>query len=213
MNQIFGSDSKLIYYLNKIGQTIALTALFLLCCIPIITIGTSVTSYYYAMIKSIRRERGYPTTEFLQSFRRNFFKGSVVTIGIASIGCLLYVNREYVAKSGDATSPAMVITYDILFILLLLCIMFIFPAMSRFDLKLTSLLRISFIMAIRHLPTTIVLTAGVLFCGILLLYVVPIIFLVVLPGAWCYVSTYLVEPILRTYMPVPKEGEDAWYYE
>jgi uncharacterized membrane protein YesL len=213
MNRIFGSESKLIFYLTKIGQIITLTALFLLCCIPIITLGTSITSYYYAMIKSKRRERGYPTTEFLQSFRRNFVKGSVVTIGIAVIVGLLYVNREYVAKSGSVTSPAMVITYDILFILLLLLVMFIFPAMSRFSLKLTSLLRLSLIMALRHLPSTIALTAGVLFCGILLLYVVPIPFIVVLPGVWCYASTYLVEPVLRKYMPEPKEGEDAWYYE
>ncbi len=210
---IFGSDSKTIYYLNKIGQTIALTALFLLCCFPIITIGTSITSYYYTMIKSIRRERGYPTTEFLQAFRRNFLKGSVVTIGIAAIGSLLYVNREYVASSGSVTSPAMIITYDILFILLLLLIIFIFPAMSRFNLKLLSLLRLSLIMALRHLPTTIVLTAGVLICGILLLYVVPIPFIVILPGVWCYLSTYLVEPVLKKYMPKPEKDEDAWYYE
>lgn len=213
MNQIFGSDSKFIYYLNKIGQTIALTALFLLCCIPIITIGSSITSYYYAMIKSIRRERGYPTTEFLHSFQRNFIKGSVVTIGIIATLALLYVNREFAAKTGDVTSPVMVITYDILFILILLLIIFIFPAMSRFNLKLTSLLRLSLIMALRHLPTTIVLTAGVCLCGILLLYVVPIPFIVVLPGAWCYLSTYLVEPVLKRYMPKPEEGEDAWYYE
>ena len=213
MNQIFGSDGKLMYYLNKIGQVITLTLVFVICCIPVITIGTSVTSFYYAMMKSIRRERGYPTTEFLQSFKRNFVKGSVVTIGIASIVGLLYLNREYVAKSGSATSPWMVVIYDILFVILLLLVMFIFPAMSRFQLKLSSLLRLSLIMALRHLPTTVVLAAGITLSGILQLYVVPIPFLVVLPGAWCYVSTYLVEPVLKQYMPEPKEGEDAWYYE
>lgn len=213
MNQIFGSDGKLMYYLNKIGQVITLTLVFVICCIPVITIGASVTSFYYAMMKSIRRERGYPTTEFLQSFKRNFVKGSVVTIGIASIVGLLYQNREYVAKSGSATSPWMVVIYDILFVILLLLVMFIFPAMSRFQLKLSSLLRLSLIMALRHLPTTVVLAAGITLSGILQLYVVPIPFLVVLPGAWCYVSTYLVEPVLKQYMPEPKEGEDAWYYE
>lgn len=213
MNQIFGSDGKLMYYLNKIGQVITLTLVFVICCIPVITIGASVTSFYYAMMKSIRRERGYPTTEFLQSFKRNFVKGSVVTIGIASIVGLLYLNREYVAKSGSATSPWMVVIYDILFVILLLLVMFIFPAMSRFQLKLSSLLRLSLIMALRHLPTTVVLAAGITLSGILQLYVVPIPFLVVLPGAWCYVSTYLVEPVLKQYMPEPKEGEDAWYYE
>lgn len=213
MNFSFGSDGKLFYYLNKIGQILILTTLFLVSCIPIITIGSSITSFYYAMIKSIRRERGYPTTEFLSCFRRNLLKGSIVTLGLGSAFGLLYVNREYVAKQGDVTSPGMVIVYDFLFIVLLLLVMFIFPVMSRFHLKLSALLRLSLVMALRHLPITICLTAGVLLSGILLYYVVPIPFIVVLPGAWCYASTYLVEPVLRKYMPKPKEDEEAWYYE
>ena len=213
MNFSFGSDGKFFYYLNKIGQILILTTLFLVSCIPIITIGSSITSFYYAMIKSIRRERGYPTTEFLSCFRRNLIKGSIVTLGLGIAFGLLYVNREYVAKQGDVTSPGMVIVYDFLFIVLLLLVMFIFPVMSRFHLKLLALLRLSLLMALRHLPITICLTAGVLLSGILLYYVVPIPFIVVLPGVWCYASTYLVEPVLRKYMPKPKEDEEAWYYE
>ena len=37
--------------------------------------------------------------------------------------------------------------------------------------------------------------------------------LLLLPGGWCYVSTFLVEPILKKYMPPKQEGDDSWYYE
>lgn len=210
---MFGSDGKLFYYLNKFGQLVSVTALFLLCCIPVITIGTSISSLYYAMMKSVRRERGYPTSEFLRAFRRNLKKGSIVSVGIALLGGVLYLNREFVARSGSLTSPWMVIVYDVLIIILLFLVMFIFPAMSRFDLQLAPLLRLSILMALRHLPMTIVLVAITILSGILLLYVVPIPFILVLPGVCCYASTFVIEPVLKKYMPKPQEGEDAWYYE
>lgn len=213
LSNIFNSDGKLVNCLNKIGQVIMLNVLFLICCIPIVTIGSSITAFYYAMIKAVRRERSYPAKEFFQSFKRTFVNGIIFTIGTIGIGAIIYFNREYVAKQATASSPTMVIIYDILFILLILLLTFLFPVMSRFSLKATSLLRLAFIMALRHLPFSIALTAGTILCGMLLLWVLPIPFILILPGAWCYVSTFLVEPVLKKYMPKPQEGEDAWYYE
>ncbi len=213
MNPIFGSDSKLMYYLNKVGQIIILNVYFIIGCLPIFTIGTSITAFYYAMIKAVRRERSYPTTEFWQSYLRNLVNGILFTVSILAAFVLGYLNREYVASQTTQAAPVLVVIYDILFVLLGLLISFLFPVMSRFSLKRTTLLRMAIEMSIRHLPYTIALIAGTVFSGMLLLWVLPIPFLLILPGAWCYISTFLVEPVLKKYMGKPQEGEDAWYYE
>ena len=51
-------DGKIVSLLNKAGEIILLNMVFLLCCLPVITIGPALASLYYATIKSIRRERG-----------------------------------------------------------------------------------------------------------------------------------------------------------
>lgn len=213
MNHILGSDGKLIYYLNKVGQMIILNVWFLIGCVPIITIGTSATAFYYSMIKTVRRERSYPTIEFWQSYKRNLVHGIVFTVGILASCLLVYFNREYVASKTTAIAPVLVIIYDVILVLLVLLISFLFPVMSRFSLKSTALLKMVFLMSIRHLPYTIGLTTGTALCGMLLLWVLPIPFILILPGVWCYISTFLVEPVLKKYMPKQQEGEDAWYYE
>lgn len=210
---MFSTDSPLMKTLSKIGNIIILNFLFLLGCIPIITIGTSISALYYAMMKSVRKERSYPMKEFLRAYKRNLVNGCLFTLGIAACSFLLYVNREYVALAQTTVSLIMIVIYDALFCLLVFITLFLFPVMSRFEMTRISLLRLSLIMTFKHLPYTICLFAGFIICVMLLLWVLPIPFLFILPGAWCYASTYLVERVFKHYMPKPKEGEDAWYYE
>lgn len=61
---VFSSDGKVVGLLNKSGEIILLNMAFLLCCLPVVTVGPALASLYYATMKSIRRERGYPVREF-----------------------------------------------------------------------------------------------------------------------------------------------------
>ena len=208
----FGSEGTVITYLNKIGSILLLNLLFIVCSIPIITIGSSLTSFYYAMVKTVRRERSYPAREFFHSMKRTFISGSIVTLLLCFWGYILYINREYSGGMGKGISITMVLAYDLIAIITLGIILYLFPVISRFQMKLLDLLKLSFVMAIRHLPYTILLAAGAAICGLLLWYL-PVPFILVIPGFYCYASTFVYERILKKYMPKPKEGEDAWYYE
>lgn len=212
MAEWLSSDGKIITTMTKIGHIVLLNILCIVCCLPIITIGSSITSFYYAMVKSVRKERSYPTKEFFRSFKRTLLSGGVITISLILIGALFYINREYVAKGENTNSLTIVIIYDSLILLLLGFLTYIFPVLSRFQLKLSSLLKMALLMEFRHLPYTILLIIGTVICGYLL-WVLPLPFWLILPGGWCYFSSFLLERILKVYMPKPQEGEDAWYYE
>ncbi|HCL01650.1 MAG TPA: hypothetical protein DHW61_04415 [Lachnoclostridium phytofermentans] len=212
MIEWLSSDGKIITTMTKIGHIIMLNVLCILCCIPIITIGSSITSFYYAMVKTVRKERSYPSKEFFRSFKRTLLPGGFITILLIMIGALFYMNREYVTKGGNTYSLTIIIIYDALILLLIGFITYVFPVLSRFQLKLSSIFKMTLLMEFRHLPYTTFLITGTIFCGFLLL-VLPLPFWLILPGGWCYLSTFLLERILKIYTPKPQEGEDAWYYE
>lgn len=212
MDHWFGSEGTIITFLNKVGAILLLNLLFLLCCIPVVTIGSSVTSLYYAMVKSVRRERGYPSREFFRSMKRTLLPGSIVTVALLLWCYVLYINREYIGGLGEGKSITLMIAYNVFAVLTLGVSLYLFPVLSRFQLRLPELLKLTAVMTIRHLPVTIVLIAGFLLCG-MLVWNLPMPFTLVLPGAWCYTSTFLIERILKKYMPKPNDGEDAWYYE
>ena len=49
-------NNRFIEALEKIADMFLLSVLWLICCIPIITIGTSTIALYYATVKVVRRE-------------------------------------------------------------------------------------------------------------------------------------------------------------
>lgn len=212
MVEWLSSDGKIIATMTKIGHIIMLNILCILCCLPIITIGSSITSFYYAMVKTVRKERSYPAKEFFRSFKRTLLPGVFITIILIMFGAFLYMNREYVAKGENTNTLTLIIVYDAFILLLLGFLTYVFPVLSRFQLKLRSIFKMTLYMEFRHLPNTILLIIGTIFCGFLL-WVLPLPFWLLLPGGWCYLSTFLLEHILKIYTPKPQEGEDAWYYE
>ena len=68
----FNWDNKVFQALGKMVDCIALSAMWLVCCLPIITFGASTSALYYAVHKSVRGNRGYMTKNFFHALT-NFF--------------------------------------------------------------------------------------------------------------------------------------------
>ena len=66
MSKFFSADNKLFILMSKIFDVMVLGLMWLVFCIPIITIGPASTAMYYTMVKVIRRERSYLFKEFLE---------------------------------------------------------------------------------------------------------------------------------------------------
>lgn len=60
MGHILDYDGKFINFLNKATDTLIATLLWLVCSIPIITIGASTTAYYSVMLKLVKDEESLP---------------------------------------------------------------------------------------------------------------------------------------------------------
>jgi len=58
---MFGPETKFFKVTNQIGNILLVSVLWLIGCIPVITIGTSTIAMYYAMVKAVRCEEGYVT--------------------------------------------------------------------------------------------------------------------------------------------------------
>lgn len=77
MGEIFGLDGGIMKFLSKVSDICIISILWLICCLPIVTIGASTTAAYYTMVKVVKREIGTLHKEFFRSFRMNF-KDSIV---------------------------------------------------------------------------------------------------------------------------------------
>lgn len=206
-------EGPIFSWLDKIGQMIVLSLMWIVGCLPVVTAVSSTTALYYAVIKSVRRGRGDAVREFWHSFKENLRRGIPIAITALVIGALLGLNLRYCLANSDSTSVTVTVANALALVVLAILLVFICPILSRFQMRVREAWKLSFVMAIRFLPYTILLAVGFAVLVLLQIYILPMPTLLIVPAAWCYLTTYPVEKALRKFMPEKKPEDDAWYYE
>lgn len=210
MEKILNIDGPLMGLMNKTGQLIALSVLWLMCCIPLITIPTATTALYYAVCKSIRHDQGSALKEYWRSFRANILRGMAAGIPMAGLTALLAMNLRILnaGEGGNALRWGAVLGIGIL----VSASIYICPILSRFTMKVTDIWKLSFVMAVRFLPLTVLILAGAALGAAVQFYLLPIPALAIVPGAMCLAVTWPMEKIMRHYMPPKEKNDTSWYY-
>ena len=203
-------DNKLVDILTTIGEIIILNILLIVCCLPVITFVPAFTSFYYAMIKSVRKGIGNPFSEFWSSMKRTLVKGMLLSAILIVWGTLLGYSYS-VMKGNTERSNILMLTVLVLIVITVFILVYIFAVFSRFDVGIIKILKLSFLMSIRDFYFTIpLIVLGALIIGIQF-YFLPMICVCFTPSVYVYISTYMVEKTLRKYTPPPKAGQEMWY--
>jgi len=218
MGNLFNLDNGFFTALSKICDILLLSVVWSLLCIPIITIGPANTALYYATVKVIRRERGYLFREFFRSFKLNFKRGAITGIIFTLFTFFLgfdlfwaWTNMSMVENSSIYFGIFLALT-----IMMICCSIYAYPVLSRFDMTVKQLLKASAFMAIRHLPSTVLMFI-IIAIGTIGIFFIPILIFIIPAGATFLISL-LMERILKKYMPESKgpaeeTGIDEWYLE
>ncbi len=218
MSNFFNLDNPFFTFLGKVCDIIFLSVVYLLLCIPIITIGPANTALYYATVKVIRRERGYLFREFFKSFRLNFKRAAIigVVLTICYVIIIFDLYTAWISIGGNSISSILFGVYVAIAIILLCFTTYIYPVLSRFDMSFKQLIKVVFYMSMRHLPSTIVMVV-VQVAAILGVFLSPILIFVV-PALSTFLNSLLMERIFKKYTPKSDESDDEskkdeWYLE
>lgn len=203
-------NSPFFRLITNIGNLILVSILWIIGCIPIVTIGASTAALYYTCVKVIRHGRGYLFSSFLQSYRSNLKQGIVVTLLGILISFVLYMDFRYITAL-DAAPQYLVAIYQICMTFFASLLIYLVATMSRFSVSFFQLLKLSVFMMIRHFYYTIVMLV-LLITVIILMMAVPFsVFF--LPGIYILLTSLIMEKVLQKYTPHARDGSDegSWY--
>lgn len=71
---IWGFDGSFMSFCDKLFDVMILGFLWILCSLPLITVGASCTALYYAIVKCIKNHEGYVSRAFFIPFGRIWFR-------------------------------------------------------------------------------------------------------------------------------------------
>lgn len=200
-------ESRLFLVLSKIFDLFLLSVLWLICSVPLVTIGAATTALYYTAVKSVRRGRGGIIENFVRCFRVNFRQSALLTLLYIAFTGWTYILYRLAAGLSGGTGWSAVYPFVIAGFLIPVGAMlaYQFPVLSRFCLPLNRQLKMAFGMAIRHFPSTLLLVA-VVTAAAWTGYRCPLL-LCLLPGAACLLCSLPMERIFAKYMVRPTNGE------
>lgn len=163
------SNSPVIAFLNKMTDLILLNILYIICCLPIFTIGAATTAMYYVCIISIRQGDGYVVKRFFKSFRDNFKQATILWIPMLLVGVIMGFDLFFWYQMGTVFSKVMFILSMIVALFLVMVGMYVFPVLSKFEGTVGQTIKNAAAFAIGYLPQTailLVLTGGYVYANI-----------------------------------------------
>ena len=213
MSRVFNFEGPVFTFLSRLADLFWLNLLFIVCCIPVITIGAATTALYYVTLKMAKDEEGYITRSYFKSFKENFMQATVIWIGFLVLGIIMIMDLRIVNGGNAAevfSSPALgnviMVAVFVMGVVFLMTGTYVFPILAQFDNTTRNTVKNAFLISIRHLPYTIgmlIVTA----LPIALIWFFPALFILVLImiSATAYFNSKIFNKIFVLYMP--KEDE------
>ena len=92
---LLNEDNVVHVFLNKLGDIVIANLLFILCCIPVITIGPSLTALYHCMMRTVKGNNNGTTKTFFRAFKENFKQSLIIWLLILAAGTMLILNIRF----------------------------------------------------------------------------------------------------------------------
>lgn len=171
----FRQDSPFNDFMSTLGDLAVVNMIWLVCCLPIVTIGAS-TSAMFDLVRGLRRqEDAHILRRFFRAFGRRFTTSLVLTLLYLTFIGLSAFDLWYASRAMEDTDLAS-LAYGVTLTLICLVLAgtaFVFPLASSGGLSAWKQVKRSARLALLHPMTALVMTA---------LQVLPVLVAVLIPG-------------------------------
>ncbi len=164
---------RFLSYESKFGQLFLkfcygcyLNILWLVCCLPVFTIGASTTALYYACLKIARGEETSIAGMFFRAFKQNFRQATVLWLILLPVGLLLGGDIWVLWHLHNATSGTLAVLCTLGLALVVVAaiayaivLMYVFPLVASVSNTNFAMLKNSFFIGTHYLFCTILVFA------------------------------------------------------
>ena len=210
MGKFFDIEGGFFRSLTKVADFIILGLLVLIFSIPVITIGPALSAAYYVALKEVKDEEGYVVKDFWKAFKQNFRQGFIIELITFGAAGLLYYDLSITYKWAHVEQSiyANLLFYILIAFLVIIAAaaIYIFPMLAKFNNKTIKLIINSVVMAMRHLPQTIIMLVINGYLGYMTVTYPPFILFTI--SISLYVNSFIIVRIFKIYTTPPKEKED-----
>ena len=170
MGNIFRWDSPFAQKLAMVGNSILLNVLWLLCSLPVVTMGASTAALYYVVFQYQTSDETAVIKPFFRAFVKNFKQATLLWIPTLAIITLLILDLRYLfAYGGSSLMWVVVIVASVVFLMIQTQLL---PQVARFENKLGTIIKNAALLTILHMPSAFLMAT---------LNILPVVIFLLLP--------------------------------
>lgn len=194
----------------KVGYIWWLNILWLLCSLPVFTIGAATTALIYSCMK-LHKDEGYVTKNFFGSFKENFKQSTIIWLIYLILGALIVLNLLFWKQQGSGNRfifgflGAIIVLYGI-------SLSYVFAIQARFVNPIKNTLRYSVLLPFKNLKETILIlvTLGaVIYFNVTTIFMVNFFTLNIGVGFIVFLLSVFYNAVFDRYIP-KEEISDNW---
>ena len=213
--KLFNPDSRIMIFLSRVADLVILNILWLVCCVPVVTIGASTTAMYHVIRHWQKDSVSSIMRDFFQSFKEDFKQATPVylILLIQTVAVVMNAMLIFNPDNSAAVPSYLLVIWFISALILLFISSFVYPVMAFFADSLFKTLRNAMVLALANLPRTILISILNLLPVILLFvnlsfFLQSSIFWLLIGGALvAYLNMSILKPVFKKL--VPSEFEDT----
>lgn len=202
MRKFIDCDNKLYNYFYKLADYLLLNFIWIIFCIPIVTIGVSSTALYYTFHKVLKNSEGTLWNTFWNTFKSNFKQGILLWIIYLFIFSLFGIDIyfTYILSKSIPIMSFLLLIIPVIAIFTFVCSIYSFAYISHINDNIGTVLKNSVLICVMNLPYTLLLVIGFVFCifsiayfsfGPLLIFVLPVLY--------THLQTWIFEKVFSKY--------------
>ena len=205
MKGIFDYDGYLNRLLTKVMYIVAVNLLFMICSLPVFTIGASGCAMYAVLFRYMRKDEPDIIRTFLKEWKNSFRNATLIWMGMLGVLATLMLNYYMLYHLEGAWTEGVRIFLNFVLLMLAAAGIYVYPAMAYYRNSAGGYLQFAVRAAIANLPVTaaLILIWTVSLSGILFLaQFLPMAVLLLLCCGFsgpAYLSGLLLLKILKRY--------------
>jgi len=159
MSNLFSLDSPVMNFLNNLADMILLNIIYLICCIPVVTIGAATTALYTVTLKMNRKEYPAVVKSYFIAFRKNIKTSTLCWIPMVIAGILLFLDYRLLGLLPGTLQFVIRIALIIMSLFYIMILLYLFPYIARFDNNVRNTFKNTIIISIVNLPMSLLMLA------------------------------------------------------
>lgn len=168
----FQMDSPFFQFMNTLATFIGLNVLFLLLCLPVVTIGPAITTLYTTTMQEAREEYSSVFATFFQAFKKNFFQSTLAFFLYLFLALVFLFNAIFWGKQGTLLGTILLLVMVLALLITAISFSYTFPLIARFQNSLKQTLKNSIFLSLLHQKQT-VCVIGIPLLAIIICFVIP----------------------------------------